>query len=327
MQLPPLGAIRALVQRTARLRARLREELGTRPLVLPNPDFFPDAFRPDQNGVRKLVRRMQKHAGMADIPVAVRLVQLENEDACGGSCASKGKDCCGGSSHALKVDPSFARLVDEGDTWLLQVPDVEVLNPVVLTTNAARALGHVFLRETQPEGRPIDEPVDVTAELAAVCLGFGVLLLEGSHIYQKSCGGPRIGKVTLLGAPELALATALFVQVGGHRARAARKEMSDDQRATFDAANAWAESNRELVDQLRDHPEALVDGKFEVAEAKSLLGRLFGGRKAPARDEVDLDELEQMLAVDPPKASRSQRQPDPEHDELRALVDQALDEA
>src|SRR6185295_18893087 len=86
MELPPEAAVRAIVQRLGRLRVRLREEIGARPLVLPNGDFFPDAFGSDTRSVTRLVTRMQRHAGIEDIPIHPRLVGDASEQA--SSCSS-----------------------------------------------------------------------------------------------------------------------------------------------------------------------------------------------------------------------------------------------
>jgi hypothetical protein len=287
---------------------------------------------------------MRKQAGVDDIPLWTKLVQIEGvADACGcgpGSCATDdrqggkqeaGDACCGDSGKTAPGD--FVRLVDEGEGWRLNVPDIEVTNPVVLTCNVARALGHVFLRETQDEDRPIDEPVEVTAELTSVALGFGVLLMEGSYIYAKSCSGPRIARATLLGPAELAVLTALFVALGGHRARDAKRELGTTQRAAFTEAMSFVQSNRDLLQTLADRPQQLVSGKFEVVESKPWLARVFGGKKRAARgpdelgDAPSLEELEQMLAMMPPSRPRQRKARDPKDEELKSLVEEALDEA
>jgi hypothetical protein len=344
MELPPLRVIQALVQRYARLRVQLADELGDRPLVLPNEQYFPDPFLPDQRGVRRLVSRMQQHAGLKDIPLYTRLVTIEGGpqgSGCGdGSCASgndqgknrqahaTGQSCCS-SGPTVSATDGFQRLVDTGDQWRLQVPDIEAPHPVVLTANIARALGHIFLVETRDEGRRLDSPVEVTTELATVALGLGVLLLEGSYIYAKSCGGPRIGRVTVLGPAELAVACALFVHVGGHPTRPARKLLSTTQKALFGEALSWADSNRRLLERLKHEPGRLVDGGFEVVEAQPWLSRVLGTRKRKdptALDDASLEELESMLAVMPAHKERKPQTRAAKDEELRALVDEALDE-
>jgi hypothetical protein len=214
MELPPPEVIGAIVQRYARLVSRFGDELGERPLVLPNNDFFPDEFRSNERALKRLVKRMQRHADLVDVPIETRLLEEGSGCAdCGPGGCSPGPSCsCQQDGHQHEPPP---RLVDQGDGWVIQIPEAETKHSVVLTTNVARSLGYVFLMETRAEGEAIDPPIDVTADLAAVALGFGVLLLEGSYIYQKSCGGPSVGRATKLGTAELSVATALFVaQIG-----------------------------------------------------------------------------------------------------------------
>jgi hypothetical protein len=339
MQLPPPEVIGAIVQRYARLMSRFGDELGERPLVLPNNEFFPDEFRSNERALKRLVKRMQRHADMTDIPVETRLLEESGGCAdCGpggcGSGKSQGDCACGhAGDHAGHDHEPPPRLVDQGDSWVIQIPESETKHPVVLTTNVARSLGYVFLMETRADGEAIDPPVDVTADLAAVALGFGVLLLEGSYIYQKSCRGPAIGRVTKLGTGELSIATALFAARAGQSTRAARKELGTTQRSVFAEAEAWADSNRELVELLRSQPSELTRGDFQMTEPEPWLLRLIG-RKKRARIKLgdpsdaflgaSLEELESMLSAMPAPAPRKASPPDPKREELKALVDEAL---
>jgi hypothetical protein len=149
-------------------------------MVLPNGAFFPDAFHGDLPSVTRLLRRMQGHAGLSDIPVDVGVFDPDSEaEACGsGAC---------GSCAAPNVSPEVAasRLVDLGEGWRVNVAPAELRSPVALTAALARALGHVFLLEETGPSRPIEEPLEVSVELTTVALGLGTLLLSGSYLYQK----------------------------------------------------------------------------------------------------------------------------------------------
>lgn len=331
MELPPEAVTRAVVQRYARLLGRLGAELGQPPLVLPTGKFFPDVFEPNKKGLRRLLRRMQKHAGIDDIPVKVRVIPAEGEPEHGGSC---GTGSCG--VPKTSGEP-IARVVESEQGWRVQVPEAELGHPVVLTTNLARALGFIFLVETQEEGEPIEAPVDVTADLAAVALGFGVLMLQGAYIYSKSCGGPSVGQVTKLSCPELAVAGALFAMRDGHNPKRALRELETTQRALLESALELLESNPGLLSKLKDDPKRLAEGEFDLNEAKPWLLRVFGSRKRKAAgdplsaaldSDASLDDLESMLSSMPEQAkARAPKARDPKRDELRALVDEALDSA
>ncbi len=325
MELPSENVVRALVQRYARLLDRLDEEIGNRPLVLPNSEFFPDTFRGDEKSLRRLVKRMLAHAGMSDIPVRAVLVGEDGEPHEHGSCSHDGGGGCGSGACSVPTPDgdSKARVVEDGEGWRLAIQEAELGHSVVLTANLARSLGYVFLMETRAGEEPIDEPLELTVDLAAVALGFGELLLEGSYIYSKGCGGPRVARVTALGPLELAIATALFVARGEHSARALAKELPATQREAFDEARALIESNPELVRALRAEPARLGEGRFELREAKPWLARVFGKKKT-SESELSLDELESMLATSVSKPKQP-KPPDPKRDELRALVDEALE--
>lgn len=336
MELPSGQVVRAVIQRYSRLIARLEEELGERPMVLPNGTFFPDRFRGDQKSVQKLVARMQEHAGISDIPIRVSVVSDEAAamagDAGPSSCSSGGCAVPTIAAHGLE------RLVDEGDGWRLQLLEAELRHPVVLSTNIARSLAYVFLVETKEEHEVIEPPVDITADMTAVALGLGSLMLQGSYIYAKSCGGPSIARVTKMSCPELAIAFAAFIVRGDHSVRDALKELDVTQRELLGEAHLLFESNRHVVSQLRNAPAKLASGDIELTEAKPWLSRMFGRRKElPDRDPLEalaagaeLEELENMLTEMPPSSvarrpSRSVgRAPD---DDLKQLVAEAFGSA
>lgn len=331
MELPPSQVQRAVIRRYASVVSRLDEELGERPMVLPNSDFFPDRFLGDLRSVKRLVKRMREHAGMQDIPVHVNVISDDSEvhDTDAG-CAS------GACSIPAVGNNGMVRLIDEGDAWRMQLLQAELRHPVVLTTNVARSLGYVFLIETKAEDEVIEPPVDVTADMTAVAMGFGALMLQGSYIYAKSCGGPSIAKVTKMTCPELAIAFAAFICRGRHPVRRALKELDVTQQSLLEQAYAVLDSNREVVEKLRSDPKRLVASDFQLKEAKPWLSRMFGKKKvAPSFDELieagaDLDELEDTFIEMPPssRATRSSRPPpDPEREELRELVTEAFQHA
>ena len=294
-------------------------------MVLPTGDFFPDHFDGDEASVRQLARRMQAHAGIEDIPVEVRVVAMEGASS-GGSC-STGACAAPVASSASELP----RLMDTGEGWVLHVFQPELGHPVVLTTVLGRALAHVFLYETLDEGQSIEAPADVTADLAAVALGLGALLLQGSYIYSKSCGGPSVARATRLGPDELAVAVALFAAVGGHSVRKLTRELDATQQAAFGEAWSWAGANGKLVEALRRDAAAVADGRFDLEEARPWLLRVLGKRKrgdaaalGELPDDVSVEQLEMMVASAPALRRAQPKAPDPRRDELKALVEEAL---
>jgi hypothetical protein len=319
MELPGLPLVRELVIRYARVLEQFGEEIGERPLVLPNADFFPDAFRGDDVSLRRLVTRMAEHAGMADIPIHASLDSGE-ETSCSTGAGSCGSGACGTPS----VGEDGLALIDTGERWVLRLAAAELSNPVTMTARLARALAEIFLYETREEDKPLDEPFPVTIDLAGVALGFGALLMEGSYVYSKSCGGPRVAQVTTLSCGELAVPYALFVKVAGLSRRAALKELGVTQREVAAQALDVLDTNDRLIATLGRAPDRIAAGMFELSEAKPGLLRLFGNKRPVDDDGLpNLAALERLAPVSPPKP----RPVDPKRDELRALVDEAFDGA
>ncbi|HVW24527.1 MAG TPA: hypothetical protein VHC69_04125 [Polyangiaceae bacterium] len=307
------AALSSIVERHARLLAAAGEELGARPLVLPTAEFFPDRFTGDEASARRLVSRMLEHAGLVDVPVTTRVVEEdEPESPHGGGCST-------GCAVPVANAASAPRLVDDGDGFLLNVPAPELAHPVVLTTMIARALGHVLLVETSPSGAVIEGPVDLVADYAAVALGFGPLMLAGAYIYSSGCGGPRVARVTRAALPELAVLTALFMEMGGHGARKIMKELGATQADALSHALEWARSNRELCDRLKRDPERVAAGDYSLRDAKPWLVRLFERKAKPADDDIPADLLAPRAAAPKPRDAASE--------ELANLVHEALEAA
>jgi hypothetical protein len=339
MDLPASDACRELVRRYARLLDSFAAELGERPMVLPNSEFFPDAFRADEASVHRLVRRLCKHAGMSDIPIHVRLVAT-GEGAAAGGCGSvsRGGGSCGTGACSTGSEPEVpvARVAEAEDGWQLSVYDVELAHPSLLTTRLVRALAGVFLAETSSSRAAVEPPLGVSIDLTAVALGFGALMLEGSHVYQKGCGGPSIAQLTTLSVGELAVAFSLFIERGDHKARTALRELSATQQELVSKACAWARSNRTQLALLRSAPAQLVDAPLEFTQARPWLARLIEGRSSPTaapapglglEAALAAGSLDEALAHVPehlPAPSPRPTRVDPRRAELQSLVDEAL---
>jgi len=278
MELPDDRTLRELVSRYASIIERFGADIGQRPMVLPNGKFFPDSFSGDFPSVQRLLRRMQQHAGMSDIPIQLGVLDPDAEgEACGsGAC---------GSCAAPNVSPEIAaaRLMDLGDGWRINIAPAEARSPVALTAALARALGQVFLLEETSAERPIEAPLEVTVELTTVALGLGTLLLSGSYLYQKSCGGPNVACLTALGVGELSVVFALFAKHAGHSLRSARAELDATQKEQLSEAETWLLSNPHVSRLLATDPLRLALGDFELSAPKSWLGRLLSSSSPAPR--------------------------------------------
>lgn len=288
-------------------------------MVLPNADFFPDRFTGDRASTQQLLERMQEHAGLVDIPVDVALAATDMDDlaaahACAGSCA------------APNTAAPNQRIIPHSDGWIVQLSPGELHHAVALTCTLARSLGSIFLVESAPRPEVIEAPIETSVDLAATALGFGALLLEGSHIYSKSCGGPSIAQVTSLNVGEQALVFAIFSHVHGHKPQRAMSELSTTQRSALGDALYWGKEQRSLLDRLKREPQALLGGPLELHHGLPWFSRLFNKRTKPEDDlQRALDGEVEMPLLKPAGPRAIKKPTDPARDELRALVNDAFD--
>jgi hypothetical protein len=318
-------------------------EPGEPVLVLPNGDFFPDRFAGDQAGLEGLCARIQGYAGLE----TVRIEALVLGDAPARTASSCGPSGCGTGSCATPElgAANGPRVERRADHWLVRTPAAELDNSIVLTSRLATSLGAIALAERHPRGAELAaEPTQ--AELAATALGFGVLLLEASYLYAKSCGGPNVQRATALGCDELAVLLALSLAREEHSAKAALAELGTTQRALLREALALVEESPGLVRLLREDPERVARGDFRLRDRGSIWSRWFGKKPARAsaaeREAMALRALERGASVDelaelvepvgatPAKATparSAQARSSAADAELRSLVDEALREA
>jgi hypothetical protein len=329
--------IRALAERYAALVNELGLDAGEPLLVLPNGEFFPDTFRGDQAGVEALCARMQGYAGLERLNLSIELADDGSEPA-GGGCGTGG--CGTGACATPPAAKERARLERNASGWLLRVPTAELRNPIVLTSRLATLLGAVALLERHPEGEALaSDPIE--AELTAAALGFGVLLLEASYLYSKSCGGPNVQRATALGCDELAVLLALAAARDGHSLKPAFAELGTTQRALLSEAKSTLDASPTLTQRLCQQPERVARGDFKLRDGGSIFARLF--RKKPAQKAAadreaaalralergaSLDELEALVAPVTAKKPAAPKTPAAagNDDDIRALVDEALRE-
>jgi len=214
----------------------------------------------------------------------VQLLTPEGLPSEGSACGSGGGGCstggCG-TGAAPQGGAKLPRLQESAQGWTLNVGEAELHHPVALTTQLSLALADIFLTETESASAPVETPREVSRDLACVALGLGLLVLEGSFIYSKSCGGPSVASLTQLSVGELSIACSLFIATGGHSARRALADLGTTQRALLSEASDWAASNPELIHQLAEDPGQLATRAPAVQNTRGWLLRLF--QRAPGR--------------------------------------------
>lgn len=294
-----------LIAQAARLRASHGEVIGVPVLVEPTGEFFPDDFTLDHDGTERLLARLVSYTPLdEDLPLRVGFEEPEDTGKAGGGCGSGGCGTGGGSGgptargRVISMDQGYGVVVDVRDAG----------SPVTLTTTLARSVGTLVLAEGGEEVSPGE--VGPVSEVCAAALGLGILLLNGAAVYAKGCGGIKLHRATHLTVEESAATLAVFCRVYEHEPRRVKKHLEVTQAEAFDEALAWVDSNPVIVAQLRDTPELLEAGAFELLPPKGLLGRLFT-RKVDAKTPA------------PTKRPRSAEE-ERKIARAKALVDEAL---
>ncbi len=309
MELPSDDALRFLVSSYARMREAFGELIDEPTLLQPNGEHFPDEFAPTPDGVANVMLRVKSYAPLSDdLPLDVAFTEPD-ESAGGGGCGTGG---CAPGAGPKDVARGGAVETKRGYAVVVDVRDVG--EPSLLVASLARSVATVVLAEGEAYVDPADVPA--MAEVLGAAMGFGVLLTQGACVYKKGCGGMRMHRGTHLTVEEHAVLLALFCRVEGKKPSAARAHLATTQSEAFDEAMRWVDSNPDLAERLRETPEVLVDGHFEVRETKGFLTRLFGKKKTPKLDDA------------PAPVARTARSEAEQRrlDEARRLVDEALAE-
>jgi hypothetical protein len=304
MDLPNDDALRRIVASFAGLRAAYGKAIGEPALVQPTGEFFPDHFTPDAAGVDRMLRRMLDYAPVS-AELAVELAFFVPAEGHAGGCGSAA--CGPGGEAGGGLAAASVQELDDGYRVVVSATDVGT--PALLGASLSRSIGSLILHEAgEPVARPSARSVtarpsarsvtarpsarSVTArpsdpamtwteetEMAAIVAGFGVLLANGAAVWAKSCGGLRMAQATLLPIEEIAVGLALFVAVHRCDASRARKHLGLTQREAFEVASDWVDSNPMLVDSLRDHPDALSGGAFDLEPIRGIFGQWLHKRK------------------------------------------------
>jgi hypothetical protein len=326
MELPPDTTVRWLVRRYAALLAREQDPEVKRPIVLPTGDFFPDDFDGDAGSVNLLFWRLQEHSGLTDVDVELRFVDDGGAAPSGGGGSGGSCGAHGGAKVPSPVPP-IARL---SDAYRVDVLLSQARTPVTMTAYLATALARVHIEETGGLDEWPEDEWRATCELSAISLGFGVLLANASYMFSKGCGGVHVDRATALQVTEVALALALFAAQRDQTV-SFTSALDPTQRSAWGEAKLWADSNQKLIRRLRRDPaEVARDETLEVQEAKPWLARVLGigAKKKRSLEVFDEDGFSQFEAEMKGRkvGGEKSKAKDPKAEELRALVDESLEE-
>jgi hypothetical protein len=196
------------------------------PRLLTNPPSSSEVPK-DLDGLFDLTCEVQQAIGQEDVEFT--LVELEP----GQPPVPPGFDPIGqAEGHMLHA------FVRDNEYLLLLVPVVFRKAPLVLG-GLARELGRIALhRAGQAPAEADESEFEAHAELAAVALGMGVWIANGSYVFENACcgGGCGIdlkGLRAALSMPEACFALALDAQRKGLSRRSVARHLESTQRAAF----------------------------------------------------------------------------------------------
>ncbi len=264
MPVPSEEVLHELVARYAHLLAAHGEAFEGAELVTPTSAHFPDHFTRDGQSVAHLLARVVSYTPLGEsVPLEVAIVETETGGTDDGHCTS------GCSKPGSRID-GVQRV---GSGYRLPLPVTETGHPVRLVCALARGVSAAVLVEAGEEVIPSE--VGMTSEILAVLSGFGVVMLEASHVYTKSCGGPSIHQGTVLAPNELATLLAIFCAVNDIPARVARKHLGATQAEELDEAAAWVAAHEAIITKLREAPELLEGGAFTFETKRGFFSRFL----------------------------------------------------
>jgi hypothetical protein len=296
-------AFRDLVAVTARSLVALDGVLEADDLVEPTGKYFPDEFSLQAEPIAKLVIRMRGYTPLsADMPLGVAFTEPEGEQASGGGCG--GGACATPGAEAHVARGGFQEMED-GYAVVIDVRDAP--EPALLTGSIARSLGGIVLAESEADVELDASGFGFAAEMCATAMGLGVIVAASSCVYKKGCGGMKMHRGTHASLEETVTALALYCRTRGISPSRARGHLEITQREAFDEAVRLVDGNDHVTSALREHPETLVDGAFQVRGPKGLLGRLFGKKEPSIADAAPQSERKKRSAEEDARIAEAKR--------------------
>ncbi|MFT3913120.1 MAG: hypothetical protein QM704_03225 [Anaeromyxobacteraceae bacterium] len=181
MSLPPREEREALLSALAGLvEARGHLPLVSSHLLEPTPRYFPDAWRPDADGVANVCRRLLGYAGLGEYDVAVEVGEGTHVVE-----SSVGSTVGGTSESSRHAGAAGWFLGFDGRACHFGVDVRGLGDPEGLVATLCHEVAHAYRRAhgLEVEDRATEE---LLTDVTTVYLGFGILTTNGSYRYRKS---------------------------------------------------------------------------------------------------------------------------------------------
>lgn len=314
--LPPPRERDWLIEQTAKLLKRSRHVAAylRSPLLTPTPEFFPDRWGGGEASVRRLLLRLLRYAGHAQLDV--ELVIHEEDPARRGEVVGKPAPMRG-------KDPMAWFVKREGEGLLHFACEEAILRePENLVPSLARAVAHAHRVILSLPSADNQRLVDVTG----IVLGFGLLTTDASQrFYARSDGGFRATRAEFrlgaLSVQDMSFLLALQLEARSIQRRARRRllsRMQPNQAGFVRGAQAWLARGKRSVRERLGLPEPmhwpppakldeltgpLIDPRRSAAPEPKVTGSgVFEGEGAEYEDDEyegeDDDEEETRRDVD-----------------------------
>ncbi len=221
--LPDLAAREWIATRLRTLAAQLHDVEATQAPQL----IMPSSRMPvDLDGLFDLLCAMQEELGQADLEFTLLEASEQAPQ------LPKDFSTLGDPSGQL-LHTAFGR----GEYVLLYTPTL-FKKKELLAASVARELGRMAIHQHDGHQGIETKDMEADSELAAIILGLGVWVANGSYLFENSCcgGGCGVdlrGLRTGLSMPEACFATALDGQRKGVGRRAVTKHLSPTQKSAF----------------------------------------------------------------------------------------------
>jgi hypothetical protein len=230
------------------------DKARTTKMILPTPEFFPDAYDASHEAGRVLFGRTCRYAGINPDGLELHFFQTRNPFATGDFTQSEG-------AAGLYEGGRFATRI--------QIDEASLADPLMMVATASHELAHVLLLG---QGRLTGNEPDheEITDLLTIYLGFGIFTANSRVRDRSTHVGTSehwsINRLGYLRQPQVGYALALWARLRGEDALPWSAHLCADVRAYFKQAVKWlAQNGDSVLDPQTGSPAPLSDDETWLA--------------------------------------------------------------
>lgn len=209
------------------------------PLIEQRDRFFPDLWEPNEEGVRRMAKRVLIHAGLEELDASVEIQDAQEHR----SEMVAGVGSMGSRTHSEGAAAWFMGI--RRGVCLFGADSSQLENPGHLVGVMAHEVAHAWREHEKLTTRGDEE--ELLTDLTTVYLGFGILTVNGAYSFRKSgeqegimtrtqWSHQRAGYLGPIAMSFLLAAQARARKLGWLARRHIAGELETNQRAYFKAA-------------------------------------------------------------------------------------------